>query len=344
MKSFRTSAMKISVRRWVTVAVGLLQFAIAPAEAEQKPPLSPQAAWYTAYQRDSRLVTLPDGRKLNLYCVGTGSPTVMLESGIGGDAYDWRAVQDKIAAQTRVCSYDRAGLGKSSLGPLPRDVKAEVADFEALLKAADLRGPYVLVGHSVGGYLVRLFAFRHLDDVAALVLVDPSVDDQLPLMEAALPMLADGIKKSVDNAQYCSNPNPSDEVLKNCTKDAPESFPPDLKAAWMAAHGVAFTQTWASEMVSFPTMDSPEVVAEKRSLGSMPLIILTRGERSTNMTNEQAETEWTVWNKLHEDLAKLSSAGVNRVVPGANHYIQLDQPDAVVQAVDEAVTAARKQH
>ena len=334
-----TSALK----SMAAIALAAFFCALGSAGAKQPTALSPQAAWYAAYLKDSRLVPLPDGRSLNLYCVGTGSPTVMLESGLGGGAYDWRAVQHKIAAQTRVCSYDRAGYGKSSPGPLPRDARAEVADFEALLKSADLRGPYVLVGHSMGGgYIVRLFAERHLEDVAALVLIDPSVENQIPIFEAALPVIGEGARKSLANAQRCGVPNPSADLLKDCTKAVPEGFPPDLAAAWITAHGAADVQTWTSEMQSFFTLDSSEVAAERRTFGSAPLIILTRGERSTNMTKEQAETEWTLWNKLHDDLAKLSTAGVNRVVPGANHYIHLDQPDAVVQAVNEAVMAARQ--
>jgi pimeloyl-ACP methyl ester carboxylesterase len=311
------------------------------ARALQTAALSPQAAWYAAYQRDSRLVPLPDRRKLNLYCIGMGSPTVILESGLGGDAYDWRAVQGNIAKQTRVCAYDRAGLGKSSPGPLPRDVKAEVADLEALLKAADLHGPYVLVGHSMGGYIVRLFADRHLDDIAGMVLVDSSVENQIPVMEAVSPAIAEGDKKALANARHCGVPNPSAAVLKDCARSVPSSFPPGLATAWVAAHGAASIQTWSYELESFPTADSPEVVAERRSFGSMPLIVLTRGELSTNLPADQAKAEWSNWNRMHNDLAKLSTVGVNRVVPGANHYIQLDKPDAVVGAVKDVLSAAR---
>ncbi|MGD0142682.1 MAG: alpha/beta hydrolase [Rhizomicrobium sp.] len=313
------------------------------ARAQQTATLSPQALWYAAYLRDSRLVPLPDGRKLNLYCIGAGSPSVILESGLGGDAYNWRAVQDDIAKQTRVCAYDRAGFGKSSPGPLPRDAKAEVADLEALLKAADLRGPYVLVGHSMGSYIVRLFADRHPDDVAGMVLVDPSVENQLPVIEAVSPAIAEGDKKSLARARHCGMPDLSADILNDCASPPPSSFPPDLATAWVAGHGAASVQAFSSEAESFFAADTPEVAAERRSFGSMPLIVLTRGERSTNIPADQAEAEWTAWNKMHDDLTKLSTVGVNRTVPGANHYIQLDKPDAVVDAVAEVVTKAREQ-
>jgi pimeloyl-ACP methyl ester carboxylesterase len=93
---------------------------------------------------------------------------VILDSGISAWAVPWRFVQDDIARTTRVCAYDRAGSGASSPGPLPRDTRAAVADLEALLMAAAIKGPYVMVGHSMGGYDIRLFADRRPVDVAGI--------------------------------------------------------------------------------------------------------------------------------------------------------------------------------
>lgn len=322
------------------VAAALISFMVTAnviaAESSKTP--SADAAWFTSYQRDSQLVQLPDKRVLNLYCLGKGSPTVILESGIGGDAYDWRAVQNKIAKLTKVCAYDRSGLGRSSPGQLPRDTKAEVADLEALLVAANLTGPYVLVGHSMGGYNVVLFSSRHPNDVAGVVLVDPSVENQVPIMEAALPAGAENDRRSVAFVRSCADPKPSPEVVERCARPAPASFPPDLAAAYVAAHGSAFFQTFASEVESFLTADSKEVIAEKHQLpDSTPFIVLTRGELSKDMPADQAALEWKLWNQMHNDLIKLSTVGVNRVVKGANHYIQLDKPDVVVNAVEEVV-------
>jgi pimeloyl-ACP methyl ester carboxylesterase len=257
---------------------------------------------------------------------------VVLESGIGGDAYDWRTVQGKLAKLTRVCAYDRAGLGRSSPGPLPRDTRAEVADLEALLRAARLGAPYVFVGHSMGGYNVRLFVSRHPNDVAGVVLVDPSVENQIPVMERAAPAIRENDRKSLAFVRSCADPHPSAEVVMRCTRAAPPGFPPHLATAYAAAHGTAFFQTFRSEVESFLAVDSLEVAAERRELGAIPFIVLTRGDRSNNMPADQAATEWKLWKQMHNDLAKLSIAGVNRVVPGANHYIQLDKPNAVIEA------------
>jgi pimeloyl-ACP methyl ester carboxylesterase len=334
--------LRVAAMRRVATATVVALFSVAsPAAARQSGVQSDPVAWYAAYHRDSRLVQIPGGRVLNLYCVGAGSPTVILETGLGGDAYDWRAVHYKMAKLTQVCAYDRAGLGRSSAGPLPRDTKAEVADLEALLGAAHLRAPYVLVGHSMGGYNVRLFASRHPKDTAGVVLVDPSVENQIPILEAALPAIAENDRKSLAFVRSCAEPQAAAEVVANCTRAAPKGFPPDLAAAYVAAHGAAFFQTFRSEVESFLALDSQEVAAEGRKLGSTPFVILTRGERSSDMPADQAATEWNLWNQMHNDLAKLSTVGVNRVVPGANHYIQLDQPDAIVEAVQEVVGTAR---
>jgi pimeloyl-ACP methyl ester carboxylesterase len=93
---------------------------------------------------------------------------------------------------------------------------------------------------------------------------------------------------------------------------------------------------------AFLNADSQQVAAERRQLGRMPLIILTRGKRSSDIPPDQAETAWQLLKGMHEELAKLSLAGSNRVVQGADHYIQLDRPEAVADAVDEVVTAARR--
>lgn len=315
----------------------------AETARERAAPIAGQtsAEWYADYLAHSRLVTLPSGRALNVYCVGSGAPTVLLEAGIGGFAFDWRTVQGQMAQRTRVCSYDRAGLGHSPAGPLPRDTRAEVADLEALLPAAGIHAPYILVGHSMGGYNVRLFASRHLRDVAGIVLVDPAVENQLAVLGAALPMLANQGNEAIEHTRPCADPQRSAAVAQNCVRQAPTSFPPDLAHTFVSSQTPLQSQTFLSEIESFLGADSSEVVAERRPLGAIPLIILTRTQRSTNMTADQAETEWRLWNQLHDQVATLSTRGVNRPVQDAGHYIQVDQPQAVVDAVFEVLENAR---
>jgi len=125
-----------------------------------------------------RLVDVGGGRSLYLSCVGSGSPTIILEAGFGGTTNDWSAVQPQLGRSTRTCAYDRAGLGNSLPIPGVHDAGDEIADLEALLEHARIAPPYVLVGHSYGGLLARLFARVHSDETAGVVLVDAMGRDQ----------------------------------------------------------------------------------------------------------------------------------------------------------------------
>jgi pimeloyl-ACP methyl ester carboxylesterase len=312
--------------------------AAEPAQA----PSDQGAAWYGAYQRDSRLVPLLGGRTLNLYCIGDGSPTVILEPGIGETAFTWWKVQDRIAELTRVCAYDRAGMGMSQPAPLPRDTAAEVGDLEALLKAARVRAPYILVGHSMGGYEARLFASLHTADVVGMVLIDPSVENQIPILEAASPKIAKNDKNSLDFIRHCADPGlAAAEFNARCIRTAPATFPPELAAKFAAAQTPAHYEAFVSEFDSFLRRDSEEVIAHRHFFGSMPLIVLTRGELSSDLPPDEAQTERRLWTQMHDQVAALSTAGSNRVVLGSGHYIHLNKPDAVVDAISEVVTAAR---
>jgi pimeloyl-ACP methyl ester carboxylesterase len=135
-----------------------------------------------------RLVGIGGGRRLFVDCVGSGSPTVVLEAGFGGDTYNWRTVQPQLGRTTRTCSYDRAGLGNSVAVPGVHDASAEIDDLRRLLDAAGIDPPYVLVGHSYGGLLARLFAAAHPKETAGVVLVDAMGRDQTRRELAIWPM------------------------------------------------------------------------------------------------------------------------------------------------------------
>ncbi len=134
--------------------------------------------------RDRRFNPMPGrlfdvgGYKMHIDCTGEGSPTVILESGLGDTYVSWRKVQPQIAKFVRVCAYDRAGIGYSDFSPQPRTSKVIAAELHALLHAAGIAPPYVLVGHSMGGYNVRLYASLYRNEVAGMVLVDASHPDQ----------------------------------------------------------------------------------------------------------------------------------------------------------------------
>ena len=124
------------------------------------------------------------GRRLHVACAGEGSATVVLEAGMGDTLATWAAIQGRLAGITTVLSYTRAGLGQSDPAPLPRTLQDMVADLGKLLSVMALPGPYMLVGHSFGGQIVRLFAAQHPLEAKAMVLVDPSHEDKFVRFEA----------------------------------------------------------------------------------------------------------------------------------------------------------------
>lgn len=298
-------------------------------------------AWWEAYEYHSEHVRLPDGRQMNLFCEGSGSPTVILDSGLGGGAWDWRFVQEAIAKQTRVCSYDRAGIGGSDPGPMPRDTKAIVADLQSMLTAAKLRGPYVMVGHSLGSFDVRYFADRHRRAVAGMVLVDPSADNQNERLAAVIPDYGSLQSRADDRVRRCLTAaeskalKPGASDYRTCVGDPPLDMPQDLTHFHFdyMVDPVHY-RTTLSELDSIP-QDSIETTAAKRSFGAMPLIVLTADSPGRGPAASK------VWNQMHDEIAALSTRGVNRQVPNSGHYIQSDAPQVVIEAVKEVVREAR---
>jgi pimeloyl-ACP methyl ester carboxylesterase len=260
-------------------------------------------------------------------------------------------VQYRIAQTTRACSYDRAGLGFSDEGPLPRDAAAEEADLEALLQKSGVRAPYVLVAHSLGSYIVRLFADLNPDKVAGLVLVDPSVEHQASRLIAAAPaarrFFADNpepLRKCLAAAENGAL-TPTAELYKMCVPVPPPSFPQSVTAALMERSAAPGTfRTMLSEKAMMEGQSSEQVIAARRSYGAVPLIVLTAGEPSAPASLPEPDRRAinALWGQMHDELAALSSRGENRTVQGAGHNMHLQQPQAVVDAVNQVVVEARQ--
>ena len=292
------------------------------------------------------LVSLPDGRRMNLICMGSGSPTVILESGLGSHVYVWSLVQSKIARTTRTCAYERSGMGVSDEGHGPRDAAAIDSDLHALLHAAGLKGPYVLVGHSIGAYFTRLFADTHPGEVAGVVLVDPSIDNQKQLIATIAPPPKPAQTPPPNPcaaAAEAGQLKPGTDAYKACVGEPPNFVSPALRASIIAQEMRAATYRTMESEVGAMDQDSAETVASRRRFGDMPLIVLTAGQpaKDPGLTDAQNQAWRELWMQGHDGMAALSSRGVNRVVPGSGHFIQLEQPQAVIDAVDEVVGQVR---
>jgi pimeloyl-ACP methyl ester carboxylesterase len=337
--------------RAIRFTAALITCASLPASAQPATdPFVDQAkAWWSGYLKDSKLVTLPGGRKLNLYCQGKGTPVVILDSGLGPGAFAWRFVQADIARTTQVCSYDRAGYWKSPPAPGMRDAGAEADDLAALLKAAKLPAPYVIVAHSMAGYIARLYAGRHTRDVAGLVLVDPSVEHQDKMADGILPTARAVVNADILRRKACAtDPRPA-EVAGKCLDTPPPADLPKESLDWfVAAEGPSYSATTLSEYQLMDTVSSDLLVAERKSLGDMPLILLNAGNKMVflpNQTEQQTDALTAAWLQGHREILPISSKSELRMVEGSGHSIPREKPQAVIDAVNDMLAVLKaKRH
>ena len=325
-----------------TILAAALALAATGSAAAPRLPLD-------TYYAPHRLVTLPDGRKMNLFCLGQGSPTVVLDAGYGSGSSTWAPIHATLAETTRVCAYDRAGNEFSDPGPLPRTTGAIVADERAMLKAAGIKGPYVLVGHSMAGLHVRLYASKYRKEVAGAVLIDPSSPRQKQRFAQAAPVSTAADEKRFNAQRACSQRlldgklKAGDPDYATCFPAPAESLPETYRANLIARRtDPARIRNLFSEVDSMPDAISTELQANLRKLGDLPWIVLTADgtARAFGGPPEEAEAMARLWSQMHDEAAALSSRGENRHVD-AGHYIWAGKPQPVIDAVNEVVAAAR---
>lgn len=282
------------------------------------------------------------GRRVQLDCRGSGSPTVVFEAGQGvAGSLDWSAVQPKVAAHTRACAYSRAGLMWSDPSNEPSSAEQVAQDLHAALTHAGEQGPFVMVGQSIGGPYVVSFTRYFGAQVAGLVLVDPSHPDQAarvarymvekrsPLSRLFLRLGWSGLPRLAAPRLLPRMPQQSEHDAAAIRAFAPQSFRTEL------AESDATERTLA-EAGAF------------RELGERPLVVLTAmapyadGElRGMKITPAQGKEVQALWKQMHDDITTWSTRGVHHVLPNAGHDIQFDAPDAVVDAVLSVVRQAR---
>ena len=276
-------------------------------------------------------VRLPDGRGLAFRCTGHGTPTAILEGGWAANSLAWSRVQPLVAATTRVCSYDRAGMGLSDAGPEPRDGAAIARELDDGLRAAGIAPPFVVVGHSAGGLYVRAFADRRPRDVVGMVLVDPSVEYQDKRLSAMFGPGAGSVAALRDRSAAC---------LAAARAHALPSLEPKL-AKCDPAIPVATWQAEVAELDSLWGATSDEIANGRASYGAMPLIVLTAGETNAALPEGARRAADRVWAGLHDEIAARSTVGIRRTVTGSGHLIPKDRPDAVAAAIIDVVAVIR---
>lgn len=296
-----------------------------------------------------KLVDVGAGRRIHIDCRGHGTPTVVLLSGLDANgALAWSAVHDQIAAFTRVCAYDRAGIMYSDPSPLTHDAKLSTSDLHAALAAAGEAGPFVLTGHSLGGPYIDHYVRTYPGEVSGLVFVDGSHPDQIKAFEAI------GLNKLAANASAM------EKLMRDLTWTGWTELPfVRISAPGMPARAAANAQAFLAPSLPAVLQELDALSATlaeggtlrdlgPHPLGARPTVILTALKppppatlKAMGMTVEQAARQRQIWTELHNDEASWSTRSRHQLVPDATHYIQFDRPDLVVSAVREVVAEVR---
>jgi pimeloyl-ACP methyl ester carboxylesterase len=323
------------VRLFLIIIMGLVLLALALAAAGAA--YQALGNWNDArrFPQKGRLVQAGP-IKLNIDCSGEGKPTVILESAGGVPARGWAKVQPEVAKFTRVCSYDRAGYGYSESGPKPRTVEQEAKELKLLLQAAGEVGPYVMVGHSQGGFNVQAFAHLFSDDVAGAVLVDASHPDTIQRTAEVLSK-PERDRLLADVKLFRSWWFKTSQVwlarlgITRLMVPAPDEQSREINYLMMRTKGI---EAFADELAVDET--SAAQIRAAGTLGDLPLIVLTAGKSSDGIYSSETDraAERHVWVEgIQAELAKLSSRGKQIIVTDSDHMIPTERPEAVVSAI-----------
>lgn len=285
---------------------------------------------------------------MNLDCSGTGSPTVILEQGAGMPALGWMKIQPQIARFTHVCSYDRAGYGWSEPGPMPRTIPRMASELKSLLDASGEPGPYVMVAASLGGPIVRLYARLYPKDVAGMILVDASHEDQQKRVKSVQPpeLIAENDREVASYERWDRFRGPFmlhlgiDRFMVHFTAQSAQMPQVFWEEYLYLSQRPGFQETVASEVRSLPESSS---ALRTVNLGDCPLIVLTAGKMTFTpepfLTREIEDKLRNAWMQLQAEQARLSTRGKQIIVADSGHVIMFERPDAVVSAIHEVWSA-----
>jgi pimeloyl-ACP methyl ester carboxylesterase len=306
----------------------------------------------TVYARPGRLVSA-GAHRLNLYCMGSGSPTVVFDSGWEDWSPAWAIVQPRVATFTRACAYDRAGAGFSEAGLMPRTSMQIADELHTALHSAGVSGPFILVGHAFGGDNVRAFADGYLPEVAGLVLVDADASDLEPsdLQEkdhagdarhaADLRTCRDSVAAGKPLPMLPARPGrPPRTCAQQFFRGLPEAaWSPALNAKLLqlAQTKVAMYDAYISEMEEMPR-DEVYLQEHRVSFGSRPIRVLTSGYHGFGSLRAQTPEDLKYEHEVALAQARwlgLSSNARQIFVQQSSEYIQFDQPDVVTEAIRE---------
>jgi pimeloyl-ACP methyl ester carboxylesterase len=274
-----------------------------------------------------------NGRRMHLNCTGAGSPTIVLDAGLGNDALVWGGVQPRLAKTTRVCSYDRAGFGWSETQPGARDADHIAAELHQLLLEAKVDGPFVLMGHSIAGMYIRDYAARYPEDITGLIFVDGStpLQDENPALKAAGET---GLTRraSIQMVRLAAIAGIS-RLAGTCARPIP-GF--DAHAGQLLAEDLCYPQfnSISDELASFNA--SGRETVHTGPFGALPVLIFSQDPATAlhekHPSRQMVEME-KAWSRMQEDLKKLSTRSRRIIARGSTHALQIDRPDLLGKEV-----------
>jgi pimeloyl-ACP methyl ester carboxylesterase len=318
------SKLRFWFTRVVVVVVGLVLLVLLAGAGYE----ALAAHRYRARGFPGKLVDV-GGYRQYIYCAGTGSPTLVFDSGLGDASDVWRDLHPRVTQFSRACVFDRAGLGRSDDGPLPRSSGANASALHALLAGAGEKGPYVLVGHSMAGYDVRIFAGRYPSEVAGVLLLDVSHPDQNQRESAYAVQDREEFMKKQAWFGRLAPWGITRLVLGRC-----EYHPQDC------------TRTFRTTLEEFDAFNriSPDQVRAAGNLGSIPLIVLAH-DPAVEIAADPSETtrkDEAVDLQMQKELSELSSRGCMLVATRSRHYVQDDRPDLVMASLRHLIGELRE--
>ncbi|MBX2868852.1 MAG: alpha/beta hydrolase [Acidiferrobacterales bacterium] len=259
-----------------------------------------------------------NGHQVHLHCTGAGSPVVVLEAGLGGFSLEWAGVQNQLSQFTRVCSYDRPGYGWSELSTAPRNAKTIARDLHTLLSESGESGPYVMVGHSLGGHIIRLFAHEHADEVASLVLVDASHENMFQFLQKRPRHARERKARTITRRS---------EIAPRL----PKNFPPQFESVALN-HLNRFETRFAIQNEMRQFRRSADEVRAISSLPGVPVTVISRSPLAIAASGETGLIA-AKWSEMQMDLQKRLGNSDHVIAIDSGHYPHLDQPELVTTTI-----------
>jgi len=242
---------------------------------------------------------------LHVVTMGQGENTVIIEAGYMGELADWRSFATSLAIFSKVVIYSRAGYGKSNLSPTPNTLNDSVADLRMLIKMSKLTGPFIMLGHSYGGLIVRKFAELHPDDVKALVFVEPASESYFKTLREIDPVRTEASRKTMVGR---------------------------LSGIKLEEYRLMMANYY----------NTPLDIIEVSSLPDVPVVVLTAAKKRNSKSLANTLEARKAWREEHNKLFSRFSVGRHVVTINSGHFIQVDEPELIADAVKYVIVQANR--